>query len=218
MSGLLTGLVATSLPSFLGLDDALFTPVRSIGTIIPDVTIEEVHRDELEITQHPVERGSPITDHSFMRPLELSVRVGWSNSGRGPSYITDVYSALQDLQQSGQPFSVTTGKRSYDNMLIASLIQTTNAQTGDYALIVQALLREVILVDTQAATVPASSVPSKTGDIPGAKSESPKSVSSATNSTLNTESAPFNNVGAMQLGSNSAYPQTMGVVPLLGGA
>ena len=44
------------------------SPVRSIGTVIPDVVIEEAHRDELIITQHPVEKGATITDHAFARP------------------------------------------------------------------------------------------------------------------------------------------------------
>ncbi len=34
---------------------------RSIGTLIPDVVIEEAHRDSLVITQHPVEKGAAIT-------------------------------------------------------------------------------------------------------------------------------------------------------------
>jgi hypothetical protein len=38
---------------------------------IPDATIEEVHNDELEITDHPVEKGTTISDHAFKRPSEL---------------------------------------------------------------------------------------------------------------------------------------------------
>ena len=43
--------------------------IRSIGGIIPDVTIEEVHTDEIELTQHPVQQGAAITDHKFKKPV-----------------------------------------------------------------------------------------------------------------------------------------------------
>jgi hypothetical protein len=48
--------------------------------LIPQVTIEEVHHDELEITDHPVERGAVIADHAFKRPSEVVIHCAWSNS------------------------------------------------------------------------------------------------------------------------------------------
>lgn len=44
------------------------------------VTIEEIHQDELEITDHPVESGALISDHAFKHPAEVTIRMGWSNS------------------------------------------------------------------------------------------------------------------------------------------
>ncbi|MBN3848620.1 hypothetical protein G3N58_17585 [Paraburkholderia sp. Ac-20342] len=44
------------------------------------VTIEEVHSDEMEITDHPVEQGSTISDHAFARPSEVVVTIAWSDS------------------------------------------------------------------------------------------------------------------------------------------
>lgn len=35
----------------------LISSGRSIGTIIPNVVIEEIHRDDLIVTDHPVEKG-----------------------------------------------------------------------------------------------------------------------------------------------------------------
>lgn len=48
--------------------------------IVPDATIEEVHSDEMEITDHPVEQGTTISDHAFNRPSELIVTAAWSDS------------------------------------------------------------------------------------------------------------------------------------------
>lgn len=55
-------------------------PLNAPDGILPQVTIEEVHHDELEITDHPVERGSVISDHAFKRPAEVIIRCAWSNS------------------------------------------------------------------------------------------------------------------------------------------
>lgn len=54
--------------------DTLITIVET------QMTIEEVHSDEMEITDHPVEQGSVISDHAFARPSELILTIAWSNS------------------------------------------------------------------------------------------------------------------------------------------
>lgn len=46
-------------------------------------TLEEIHKDDLEITEHPVELGAPIADHAFKRPAEVVIRCAWSNSPVG---------------------------------------------------------------------------------------------------------------------------------------
>lgn len=48
--------------------------------IIAQAVIEEQHMDEMEVTQHPVETGAPITDHAYMRPSHLKMTLMWSNS------------------------------------------------------------------------------------------------------------------------------------------
>lgn len=48
--------------------------------IVAQVTVEEVATDEADITEHPVEQGVTISDHAFMRPSELVVTAGWSDS------------------------------------------------------------------------------------------------------------------------------------------
>ena len=134
--------------------DTMFIPYRQIGGIVAQVTIEEEHLDELEITQHPVEQGAAITDHSFKKPARLVVRVGWSRSG-GPRFLGaqfGVYAQLLSLQASRQPFSVYTGRRVYGvpnpNMLISSIEVITDEKTA-HALMATVRMQEVILVSTQ---------------------------------------------------------------------
>jgi hypothetical protein len=153
------------------LDDAfalIFSPVRLIGTMIPDVVVEEAHRDQLVITDHPVERGAAISDHAFKLPSEVEIRCGWSNSSAGvEGYVQAVYEEFLELQASRVPFAVFTGKRSYTNMLVRSLEVTTD-QHSEHALYVTAGLREIIIVDTQTTSVPSQdkqASPSQTASI-----------------------------------------------------
>jgi len=57
---------------------------KDLGVITADAVIEEHHIDSTEITQHPIEVGSTISDHAFMKPAELILHMAWSNSTIGP--------------------------------------------------------------------------------------------------------------------------------------
>ena len=136
---------------------AILIRSRIIGGVIPDVTIREVHRDDLIITDHPVETGAAISDHAFKRPVEVEMLCGWSNSTAGTEgYVEAVYAALQALQAIRIPFIVLTGKRLYRNMLIAGL-QVQTDQTTESALMVSCRLREVIITSTRQTAVPTAS-------------------------------------------------------------
>jgi len=77
----ITGFVAAALQ--IGLQSIMIKPKRSIGPIVAQVTLQEVHTDTLEITDHPVEQGAVISDHAFKRPAELIITCAWSNSPSG---------------------------------------------------------------------------------------------------------------------------------------
>lgn len=84
----------------IGLDSFLIRPTRGIysiqaadGSTLPDIiaqaVIEEEHTDEIEITDHPVQQGAVISDHTFRRPAEVKLHLGWSNSPSGPSSLVN---------------------------------------------------------------------------------------------------------------------------------
>lgn len=90
----------------LGLDAIIIKPNRrffniknpdgsSLDSIKAQATIREIHNDELEITEHPVEVGAMIADHAFKRPSELVLEIAWSNSpsGFGPLINTGLVAA-----------------------------------------------------------------------------------------------------------------------------
>lgn len=163
-----------------GLGSILVKPRRSIGALVMQVVVEETHHDELEITEHPVEQGASISDHSYMRPSEVVIRGGWSDSpsisslfagvvggiastvsgvqslvtGNNASSARDMYEKLLKLQAAREPFDVYTGKRVYKNMLVKSINTTTDAE-HENSFFVTATLRQVLIVATQVLTVSA---------------------------------------------------------------
>ncbi|WP_151713364.1 phage baseplate protein [Acinetobacter bereziniae] len=137
---------------------------RTIMGLFADVTIEEKHKDELQITEHPTEVGSPMSDHAFKEPPEVTIKVGWSESAGklnglvGDSLLSEttglvaVYETLQQLQNLKQLLVISTGKRLYSNMLIKSLGCTTDLQTEN-VLMIEMTLKKVFLVQSSETSV-----------------------------------------------------------------
>ena len=102
-------------------------------------------------------------------------------------YVAGIYSQLLQLQESRQPFTVTSGLRVYNSMLLQSL-RVRRDQRTQYVLNVQAVMRQVILVSTQTATL-----------APQANQANPASTAGVTNA------------GQQQL--QSATPSAQGAFP-----
>lgn len=157
-------------------------PQGKIGAIPVQATIEEVHSSSVEITEHPVENGANITDHAYVKPIELVMRCGWSNSSsqalinsitsaaataitNGPSslfsddtgpygdFVSGIYNQLLNLQQQRSPFTVVTTLRQYNNMLIQN-IRVERDQKSSQALLATVTMKQVIIVLTSSSTIP----------------------------------------------------------------
>lgn len=121
----------------------IFKGRSRIGSLLPDCTLEETYEDRLQVTSHPVEKGANISDHAFLLPKSLEMRIGWSDSnGKNDSWSINRYEELLKLQASREPLQVTTGKRLYKDMLIMA-ISVTNDQRTKYAVMAIARLSEV---------------------------------------------------------------------------
>jgi hypothetical protein len=152
--GQLAQRAASYVVPFANWTPALFVPYRrSIGGLYAQVTIDEQHTDEVQITDHPVEAGAPISDHAFSRPQQIAITAGWSKAtAYDLSAESGVYGLLLSLQTSFQPFDIYTGKRHYKNMLIERLAVTTD-QHNEFTLIANIVCRQVIIVNTTSTTV-----------------------------------------------------------------
>jgi hypothetical protein len=135
--------------SVFDLVSAFFVPQRSIDTFQAKVTIEEICNDDLEITEHPIEQGASITDHAFVKPATVSMQVIFTEL-QAP--LAETYANFLALQASREPFTVVTGKRTYNNMLIKSLTEINDAQTENI-LSLRLRLQEIFIVDLETVSV-----------------------------------------------------------------
>lgn len=151
------------------LDLLQIAPKGKLGEIEIMATLEEIHTDTMQTTEHPIEVGAPITDHAYLRPSEVVIRCGWSNSSFsalsgavaslfsggevGDKYTDSIYSQLIALQESRQTFEVITSARQYSNMLITSLRLDRDEKTSNI-LMITATCRQVLLVYTEQTTLP----------------------------------------------------------------
>lgn len=141
---------------------ATIVPRRSIGPFNATLTIEEVASDDLEITQHPVQQGAAITDHAYLKPATVAVKVVFNDED---APLAETYAKLLQLQAGREPLDVVTGKRVYKNMLIKSLGQTNDLMTEN-VLSISMQLQEILLTSVEVVTVPERSKqanPGKTG-------------------------------------------------------
>ena len=146
-------------PEWLAVNQRGFGDSAS-GVIEAQVVVDEDHEDDLQITEHPVQMGVVIHDHAFKRPATVRCRMGWSN---GYAFDTDwgnvrtVYDKILRLQARRIPFNVYTGKRVYENMLVAAL-RTHTDQKLEYTLMADVEFREIVLVGTSSSGVGAAAV------------------------------------------------------------
>jgi len=139
------------------------------GTIFADAVVEERSDDENVITENPVENGSVSSDHAYNMPALLELTYAWApassqNSSQDPNFLNTIYQQLLNLKKGRILFSVLTGKRQYQNMLVKHLSQTTNKDTEN-VLLVRMVCQELILAVTQTVTISSSAqqaLPQKT--------------------------------------------------------
>lgn len=162
----------------LGLGSLLVRPRRSVGPFALQITVQERHTDEMEITDHPIEQGATISDHAFKRPSEVTIEGSWSASpsssglvdgiigglkatvtgaqaivsGKPPTSMQEMYDKLLRLQKEAIPFDIYTGKRKYSNMVMRSLSVTTD-KTTENNLAVTMVCRELLIVQTSVLNI-----------------------------------------------------------------
>jgi hypothetical protein len=123
-----------------------------------DAVLKTEHVNQRRITQHPIQVGANISDHSFQLPARLTMEIGvsdvmdcynasydWVSEEVGRSI--NAFQGLKKLQDSGQSLSVTTRLFTYDNMIIESISVPEDYRTL-YSLRASIIFQQIITVQT----------------------------------------------------------------------
>lgn len=145
--------------------------IPKLGDLAADVWVEERHRREMEVTQNPIEHGSPITDHAIVKARKLSVMFGVSNtpmsnggSFGGADRVADARAKLFMLQDSKQFLDVITiNGGDYKNCLLTGIGWSTNSKNPD-AVIFELDLEEIIVTSTKKTDYEPMPADESTGD------------------------------------------------------
>ena len=139
-----------------------------------DAFLKLDHERRLTITDHPVEEGANISDHSFLEAKSLSIEIGMSDVGdsiidgqfghRSTRSIS-AFDTLCRLQAERNPITINTKLAKFENMLIENITSPDDFTTMN-GLKATIFFREIIIVSTDTASLPnrTSTAPQKTGN------------------------------------------------------
>lgn len=143
-----------------------------IDSLELDVTISESHQGEVEITEHPIEDGANISDHARNKQDTLTLTGLVSNTPISADqkkrtvefsgytfettalkdqlqgvagYAENAETILRSLKNSRKIITVYTHIRTYQNMIMSSLVIPRDGQTGD-ALQFTATFKQITIV------------------------------------------------------------------------
>lgn len=132
-----------------------------IGTLEIDATVREQYSISAEVTDHPVERGANISDHSRRKPDVLRMECVVTNTPiAAPDQLPVGYEArawrayryLEDLVEFGEAVTVVTILGVWENMLVTEVQVPRDRGTGD-ALAFSCSLKQVVIVESRTALV-----------------------------------------------------------------
>ena len=142
----------------------LITSRTGISGFFPDASLREDHLDEIDFPSHPMEFGASINDHRIVLPKKVTLL--WQISDHTlndpiTSYAASgadtrskaAHSFFTQIQAIGDPVSITTNLKNYDNMGIKSISVSQDAETSTVvAMTIQ--LQELIIVQTKKVKLP----------------------------------------------------------------
>jgi hypothetical protein len=145
----------------------------SIEGLFFDAVIRLEHNTSRRITEHPIQNGANISDHSFQLPAKLTMEIGMSDAmdslkaGQWPiqfkSY--NAYQKLIALQKTGNPLTVQTRLNKYKNMIIEQ-INAVDDHNTTYGLRAMVALKQIILATVESKIVSSDATLPVLGETP----------------------------------------------------
>ncbi len=140
-----------------------------------DVAKVETHTLEAEVTEHPVEKGSVISDHVRLNPIEVTleclvsdtplgiiavdptrinsqIEIDGESSTTVPTPSEDAYARLRAIRLARQPVTIETSLDRFENMILTRLTIPRSADTSG-GLTFEATFREIVIVENLRVTV-----------------------------------------------------------------
>ncbi|QQM29289.1 hypothetical protein JET14_13230 [Martelella lutilitoris] len=166
-----------------------------IGPVPISVFVSEKHNTRLGITEIPVETGAKITDHAAVLPKVVTLDIAGAAA-------TATYNALVEFQERREPFTLVTGLRVYNDMLISDIMVDRDATFG-FVLRGRVELKEIIIVDTAYAADPTGEN-SKAGAAGGKKSTNAARPTANNSASSTTPAITDRAAGTVQSGDGTA--------------
>ena len=144
--------------------------LAKIDVLELDASISESHTGEVEVTEHPIERGADITDHARPKPDRVTIEGLVSNTPlhRVPVQNGDAdtaYTILRDIKDKAKLVKVITAKRVYTNMIMEHLNVPANVKVGD-SLQFTAQFKEVVVVQNKTIQTTVAKEPKAQAKVP----------------------------------------------------
>ena len=130
----------------------------SIKGFLLDVNITEEHQFEAEVTDHPVEKGSDVTDNVRTKPDVVTIESIVSDSplgavarsrAAGTLPTDEALALLRAIRKAREPVAIETSLGRYENMVLQSLRIPRNSQIGTSAIQFTATFKQVEVVTNQ---------------------------------------------------------------------
>lgn len=114
----------------------------NIGGYFFDAYFQVTHTKSATVTEHPVETGASISDHSFINPAVLEMQIGMTDvavsiadgqfkATGAPSRSIAAFMVLDELMKQRVPMQVVTRIKIYQNMLITNISVPDDYLTGN---------------------------------------------------------------------------------------
>lgn len=159
------------------------------GRMVFDAVFSTDHSASLTVTQHPVQSGASVADHSFMEPDEVSIEIGMTDvaaiASGGASRSVNAYTQLRSIMELREPITLVTRLKVYRNMLITSISAPEDYKTM-HALRAAIYFQNINMVNVSTVTVQETVTSSRTTSSSSSSKSSSSGSSSAKSSSKTT--------------------------------
>ena len=150
----------------------------SIGELVVDAALEEIHVRTAKATEHPVEKGGNIADHILPQAVTVQIEGIISNTpmnllgyqlyktaanwkaGVSNNLALTAFNQLDALFAARQPIKIVTTLTTYENMVLENLTVRSTASTGE-ALCFSCCAKTIRLVEGEVIDITKKAVTKK---------------------------------------------------------